>query len=71
MQDPAFFKACLGKSRFYADFLVFFQEEIGKRGVEDVVREFVFRADERADDILARMYSGMYSSLFFSHGPSP
>lgn len=65
MKDPVFFKACLGKSRHYADYLVFFQEEIAARGVEEVVREFVFEGDERADDIMARMYSGIDLSSSF------
>ncbi len=63
--DPTFFKECLGKSEFYTDYLHFFQGLIAEIGVEEVVREYVFKGDERADDILGRMYSGNRLPYFF------
>ncbi|KAF2793674.1 hypothetical protein K505DRAFT_325335 [Melanomma pulvis-pyrius CBS 109.77] len=52
------FKTYLGKEKYYHDFLVFFKKEIEKHGWEDVVKEYVFQGDERADDILVRMFAG-------------
>lgn len=52
------FKTYLGKEKYYHDFLVFFQEEIGKSGWENVLNEYVFKGDERADDMLVRMFAG-------------
>ncbi|KAH7355764.1 hypothetical protein BKA66DRAFT_474847 [Pyrenochaeta sp. MPI-SDFR-AT-0127] len=58
LSDAAFFSSCLGNTERYINYLHFFQDEIARRGVADVVREYVFMGDERADDILGRMYSG-------------
>src|SRR5689334_4767572 len=58
MHDPERFKKYLGNERYYHDFVVFFQEEIGKKGWEAVVVEYVFNGDERADDMLVRMFGG-------------
>lgn len=58
MHRPERFKACLGKERYYHDFLVFFQKEIDKRSWQEVLNEYVFACDERADDLLARMFAG-------------
>ncbi|KAF2264728.1 hypothetical protein CC78DRAFT_553292 [Lojkania enalia] len=58
MKDPSFFKDCLGKNKFYTSYLHFFQEEINQRGVEEVLLEYVFKGNERADDILGRMHAG-------------
>ncbi|KAF2189042.1 hypothetical protein K469DRAFT_660000 [Zopfia rhizophila CBS 207.26] len=58
LKDPAFFKESLGKPKFYTDYLKFFQDEIAERGAPDVLNEYVFKGDERADSILGRMYSG-------------
>lgn len=67
MRDPAFFRECLGKSEFYNDYLHFFQDEIAERGAEEVLKEYVFKGDERADDMLGRMHSGITSYLLFQH----
>lgn len=64
--DPAFFKECLGKSESYTDYLHFFQDLIAEIGVEEVVREYVFKGDERADDMLGRMYSGTSLPYFLT-----
>ncbi|KAF2468945.1 uncharacterized protein BDR25DRAFT_230821 [Lindgomyces ingoldianus] len=57
LKDPEFFQQCLYKPEFYSNYLEYFQEEIAERGTEDVVREYVFAGDARADDLLGRMYS--------------
>lgn len=52
------FKTYLGKEQYYHDFLVFFQKEIDQKGWQDVLNEYLFARDERADDLLVRMYAG-------------
>lgn len=58
LQELGFFTECLGNPKFYGDFLKFFQDEIAEKGVQYVVNEYVFKGDERADSVLARMHSG-------------
>jgi oxidoreductase AflY len=58
LKDPEFFNECLRKPKFYGDFLKFFQDEIAEKGVPDVLNEYIFKGDERADNILGQMYSG-------------
>ncbi|KAL1601980.1 hypothetical protein SLS59_005146 [Nothophoma quercina] len=58
MHDPKRFNTYLGKEQYYHDFLVFFQKEIEAKGWQDVLKEYVFAQDERADDLLARQYAG-------------
>jgi len=54
-------KQYLGKEQYYSDFLVFFQKEIDKMGWEAVMAEYVFKGDERADDLLGRLFAGTWS----------
>ncbi|OCL15442.1 hypothetical protein AOQ84DRAFT_419307 [Glonium stellatum] len=58
LNDPVIFRQCLGESKYYQEFIAFFQSEISRKGVPDVVNEFVFKRDEAADDMLLRMFSG-------------
>lgn len=63
LRDLDFFNECLGNPKFYGDFLKFFQDEIAEKGVQDVVNEYAFKGDERADSVLARMHSGEHQKL--------
>jgi oxidoreductase AflY len=58
LKDPEVFKKCLGSDDYYADFMRYFEEEIDAKGVPAVVREYLLKGDERADDIFYRMYTG-------------
>jgi hypothetical protein len=58
MHQPDRFKTYLGKEKYYHDFLVYFQKEIDAKSWQEVLNEYVFARDERADDMLARMYAG-------------
>lgn len=58
MLDPKRFNIYLGKEQYYHDFLVFFQKQIDAKSWQEVLNEFVFARDERADDMLGRMYAG-------------
>lgn len=59
----------LGKGKHYPDFLKFFQDEMEKKGWQDVVKEYVFNGDPRSDDLFGRLFSGkqISSSLISSH----
>lgn len=58
MHKPDRFKTYLGKEKYYHDFLVFFQKEIDEKGWQNVLNEYLFARDERADDMLVRLYAG-------------
>ena len=59
LHDPSKFRKYLANERYYHDYLVFFQDEIDKKGYEEVINEYVLKGDERAEDMLVRMYAGM------------
>ncbi|KAH6611050.1 hypothetical protein Trco_001070 [Trichoderma cornu-damae] len=53
----------LGKGKHYPDFLKFFQDEIGERGWEKVLQEYVFKGDERSEAIFGRLFAGFLHPL--------
>ncbi|RDW95095.1 hypothetical protein BP5796_00858 [Coleophoma crateriformis] len=63
MSDPDNFKKYLGKEEYYRDFLLFFEQEMEKKGWQNVLNEYVFAGDERADGMLVRMYAGFLHPL--------
>lgn len=63
LKDPEVFEKCLGKDEHYADFLQFFKNEIAEKGVSRVVKEYLLKGDERANDILGRMFTGEWKLL--------
>jgi hypothetical protein len=60
MYSPETFTKCLGKQKYYHSYLLFFQKEMEEKGWENVLSEYLFARDERADDILGRMYGGEF-----------
>ncbi|KAJ4293366.1 hypothetical protein N0V90_008648 [Kalmusia sp. IMI 367209] len=58
MHNQESFKKYLGKEKYYHDFLKYFTEEISKKGWETVLNDELFKGDERADDLLARLFAG-------------
>jgi hypothetical protein len=58
MHKPERFKTYLGKEKYYHDFLVFFQKEIDAKTWQNVLNEYLFANDERANDMLSRLYAG-------------
>ncbi|OTB05222.1 hypothetical protein M426DRAFT_320037 [Hypoxylon sp. CI-4A] len=56
-------KKHLGKEQYYPDFLAFFQGEIERLGWEEVLKEYLFKGDERSDDMFIRMFAGYHHSL--------
>ncbi|OKL58123.1 hypothetical protein UA08_06430 [Talaromyces atroroseus] len=59
MHNPERYKAYLGNEKHYHNFLVFFGEEISHKGWQEVLNDYVFNGDARADDMLVRMFSGV------------
>lgn len=64
LHNTAKFQECLGKEENYPNFLAFFQHEIDAKGVGQVLREYVFARDERAETMLCRLYGGMHAFHF-------
>ncbi|KAM3414892.1 hypothetical protein BST61_g10035 [Cercospora zeina] len=58
LRDPKKFISYLGPQKYYNDFLEFFQEEFDKKGWQDVLQEYIFAGDERAETMMVRMYAG-------------
>lgn len=65
LRDKAAFRECLGREKNYPNFLEFFQREIEAKGVERVLRDYVFAGDERAESMLARLFGGMLLPSLF------
>ncbi|KUI67496.1 Oxidoreductase AflY [Cytospora mali] len=59
LKDPKVFDDCLGKNEHYSDFMRFFEGEIAEHGVPSVLKEYLLKGDERADDIFGRMYTDL------------
>ncbi|KAH7056951.1 hypothetical protein B0J12DRAFT_568609 [Macrophomina phaseolina] len=59
MRDAAQFAAHMGDENYYLSYLLFFKAEIRARGWRDVVREYLFQGDERANRLLARLMVGV------------
>lgn len=64
MSEPEGFKKFLGKSKYTHDYIEFFHREIEAKGVEAVVQEYLFSRSELAEDMLARLYGGMFIYLY-------
>jgi hypothetical protein len=58
MHKPERFKTYLGNEKYYHDFLVFFRQEIEAKSWQAVLNEYLFANDERANDMLCRLYAG-------------
>ncbi|OJJ88366.1 questin oxidase family protein [Aspergillus glaucus CBS 516.65] len=59
LNDPVTFDKCLGNDDCYAVFLGFFENEVAEKGWQNIVKEYVLKGDERADDILCRLFSDL------------
>ena len=58
LHDYNAFLKYLDKERYYRDYVMFFQHELDKKGIQEVVNEYVFKRDERADALIVRMFAG-------------
>lgn len=64
MHDVAKFQECFGKEEHYPNYLAFFQHEIDAKGVGEVLEEYVFAGDERAEGMMCRMFGGKYIHIY-------
>lgn len=60
MYEKAKFVKSFYNEKQYPNFLAFFQEEIDLKGVGDVLNEYVFAGDDRAESMLYRLFGGKY-----------
>lgn len=58
LHDPSKYQKYLGNERYYTDYLKFFEGEIDNKGWQNVLKEYLFARDERADDMLVRLFAG-------------
>ena len=56
LHDPKVFIANLHKGNLYPNYITFIAREIEKQGYENVVNEYLFKADERANIMFNRLY---------------
>ncbi|RFU33437.1 hypothetical protein B7463_g2875, partial [Scytalidium lignicola] len=63
MSNPSHFKQYLGNEKYYRDFLIFFQNEMEKKGWQNVVNEYLFDQGEIAQEVLIRMFAGFYHPI--------
>ncbi|KAL8667792.1 MAG: hypothetical protein Q9202_000256 [Teloschistes flavicans] len=55
LQASDTFMKYFDQGRYYHDYLIFFQNEIEKKGYEEVINEYMLKDDDRANAILVRM----------------
>ncbi|KAL8697205.1 MAG: hypothetical protein Q9224_002426 [Gallowayella concinna] len=55
LHKPNVFFKYLDQERYYHDYVIFFQHEIDKHGLEKVVNEYVLKNDDRANALLIRI----------------
>ncbi|KAH8591440.1 hypothetical protein B0O99DRAFT_632065 [Bisporella sp. PMI_857] len=63
MSKPELYKKYLGKGKHYPDFLVFWQNEMDRKGWENVLNEYLFSRSEQAEDLLTRLFAGFLHPL--------
>ncbi|CAI7624817.1 unnamed protein product [Penicillium bialowiezense] len=63
LRDKVKFKEYLGKEKHYPNYLAFFQQELDTKGTGDVLKEYLFAGDERAEDMLCRLFGGLIHPL--------
>ncbi|KAK7966084.1 uncharacterized protein PG986_000361 [Apiospora aurea] len=57
-------KQRLGKEQYYSDWLLFFEHEIERLGGwQKTLSEYMFKGEERSQDMLVRMYAGFLHPL--------
>jgi hypothetical protein len=61
MYDKTQFQQHLGKEKNFPNYLAFFQQEIEKKGVADVLNEYLFSGSECAETMLARLFGGEWT----------
>lgn len=57
-RDPSQFQACVGKGQYYNDYYAFFQEEVERKGMAQTANEYIFKGDERGEEMFRRFFGG-------------
>ncbi|PYH96124.1 hypothetical protein BO71DRAFT_482315 [Aspergillus ellipticus CBS 707.79] len=69
LHDKERFRKCLGRENHYSNFLTFFQKDIDEKGVEAVLKEYLFCGDENAESMLERLFGGLtHPFIHFNFG---
>ncbi|KAJ5759766.1 hypothetical protein N7520_006922 [Penicillium odoratum] len=63
MHDSTKFQGFLGKEDQYSNFLAFFQNAIDTKGVSQVLGEYLFAGDDRAETMFCRLFGGLVHPL--------
>lgn len=63
LRDKSKWPQYLTNEEYYHDFLVYFQDQMKEKGWQDVLNEYLFAGDERADDLLIRTFAGFLHPL--------
>lgn len=58
MTDPEEFNKYLGQEEYFSDYLEYFTREMEKTSWQEVVNEYLFKKDARAEDMLTRTFAG-------------
>lgn len=61
IRDPKVFIANIFKPNTYPDYLRLFTEEIEQKGYQEVIQEYVFKGDERANIMFNSLFAGKIS----------
>lgn len=61
LYDVDVFLKYIGKPACYSSFLKFFKNEISAKGIAKTVNEYIFKGDERANEMFIRLYDGELS----------
>jgi hypothetical protein len=69
MTNPEEFSKYLGQEEYFSDYLEYFTREMEKTSWQEVVNEYLFKKDARAEDMLTRTFAGM--NFAHSHSAIP
>lgn len=67
MTNPEEFSKYLGQEEYFSDYLEHFTREMEKTSWQEVVNEYLFKKDARAEDMLTRTFAGTNFAHSHSH----
>ncbi|KAG2413445.1 hypothetical protein HFD88_002634 [Aspergillus terreus] len=62
LSDPAKFKALMGRGKYYSEYYAFFEDEVRRNGAPKTIEEYVFKGDERAEEMFRRFWGAYLHS---------
>ncbi|KAL4893208.1 hypothetical protein BDV59DRAFT_33405 [Aspergillus ambiguus] len=60
--NPAKFKALMGKGKYYSEYYAFFEDEVRRKGVAKTIEEYIFKGDERGEEMFRRFWGAYLHS---------